>query len=99
LTQIKISVGSTPPGEGRIGCQCDDLAAHDFKRCEKHSAQMEAIAELYHAAETPVQWTLLGRVCQYADGYGEVGFVPDWSGIRDSSAYAIEQMYAELQRG
>lgn len=93
-------VGSTPEGEGRIGCACDDLAAHDFTRCEKHAQMMGEIAALYWSEDSsPQHWALLERVLDHADGYGEPGFVPDWSGVRDSSAYAIEQMHRVLQGG
>ena len=40
----------------------------------------------------------VGRIWELQDGYGEQGWTPeqgwDWSGIRDSSPEAIEQMLA-----
>lgn len=105
MTDIKITVGGTPAGEGVVGCQCDDLVNNDFKRCEKHAQMMGDIADLYwqegqfKGATGRSYSRLCNAVFDHADGYGEPGFVPDWSGVRDSSAYAIEQMHRVLQGG
>lgn len=98
MNEITIIQMPAPEGEGKIGCACDDLAANDFTRCEKHAAMMREIADLYWSDDPKKDWSLIERVLDYADGYGEPGFVPDWSGVRDSSAYAIEQMYEEMHR-
>ncbi len=103
MTEIQITIGGTPEGEGRIGCACDDLVANDFKRCEKHAQMMGDLADLYWSegafkgANGPGYQRVVNAVFDHADGYGEPGFVPDWSGVRDSSAYAIEQMHRVLQ--
>lgn len=88
--KLTILVGGTPSGEGKVECSCSYEG-----RCERHAAMMADIAHLYWDTK---DYATMDRVLAHADGYGEVGFVPDWSGVRDSSAYAVEQMHAELKR-
>lgn len=55
--------------------------------------KMKVIYDAYYGSNKIGQ-----RIYDLSDGYGEPGFVPpqghDWSGIRDSSASAIDAMYS-----
>lgn len=68
------------------GCSLDG-------RCDVHKAMMKVI----HQAWNDLEMGTAQRLYAKSDGYGAQGYVPvqgyDWSGIRDSSPKAIEDMY------
>lgn len=73
----------------RDECGCSLLEG----RCATHRAMVTEIWEAWQSMSeraAALLWTM-------QDGYGEPGFMPeqgyDWSGIRDSSCAAIEQMW------
>jgi hypothetical protein len=70
-------------------CDCSLL-----NRCIYHGAMMRTIHAKWNGPGTT---DLMYEIYARQDGYGEPGFVPeqgmDWSGIRDSSPDAIENMY------
>jgi len=65
-------------------------------RCADHAAMMREIREVWEGGSSAVCETLWSL----SDGYGEPGLIPpqgyDWSGIRDSSSWAIEAMYRTI---
>lgn len=75
----------------KFECGCDYLKA-EHPRCDKHQKMMDAI----HQAVW-VEGKFLDETWALQDGYGIQGMSPvqgwDWSGIRDSTPSAIEQMY------
>lgn len=82
--------------EGDAECGCSLLGG----RCADHTRKMRAIDDFISIERDPTGQNLI-RIMQLADGYGEPGFFPggyDWSGIRDSSQEAVEDMYAATLR-
>lgn len=83
----RIKMFIAPPPEGaEAGC-CSVLEG----RCEPHGAMMTAIRKVWEDGTQAEFEAILGN----CDGYGETGFNPDldWSGVRDSSTFAVEAMY------
>lgn len=71
----------------RDNCGCSLMDG----RCETHRSMMVEIHDAWFG--TPVASRI---VSSFADGYGEVGYAPDWSAIRDSSTAAIEAMHKAI---
>ena len=82
--------------EGKQECGCDLMS-----RCDKHAKMAEKLYEVWSDTSEAGTARFL-RVWNLSDGYGYPGEVPpqgyDWSGIRDSTIEAVEDMYAEAIR-
>lgn len=76
-------------------CGCD-YNKTEQARCTRHQKMMETIYN-----EVYVGGKYLEETWNLQDGYGEPGFNPiqgwDWSGIRDSTPFAIESMYWKIR--
>ena len=64
-------------------------------RCLSHGQMMK---EIHHVWTHSLNNDELRELWAWSDGYGTPGYVPpqgyDWSGIRDSTPAAVEEMYA-----
>lgn len=73
-------------------------SSFDGERWHRFSSWMplHVIHRVFGASDMPEEASY--RIYDLSDGYGEQGYVPpqgyDWSGIRDSSPEAIQQMLA-----
>ena len=77
-------------------CDCTTRQSLDGERCERHTKMMR---DLYQVWMNSTDEELLEDISDLSDGYSEDVEALDWSGIRDSSIQAIEDMHARLSEG
>jgi len=71
-------------------CRCQTPALMDEGRCAKHTQMMTLLYDIWMNSDDE---ELLDDISDLSDGYGEDSEAFDWSGIRDSSVAAVEDMY------
>lgn len=86
-------VGRSSRHEGGCSCSLEE-------RCARHQEMMRKIHGVWNSKHPNLR--LMRIIYAHSDGYGAQGYIPaqgyDWSGIRDSTPRAVEQMY-ELATG